>query len=135
MSHSSMEEHIYKTAKKRVKEKKGFFTHLGAYIAVGIFFLTLNLLTFDGEFWFFFPLLPWGAGLLIHYFSVFGLPGLTSNWEEKELRKEMNKLRNIVRDEYEEERYEKLKRPEIEEELELKEFKKLRKEWDDSDLV
>ncbi|MEM9822642.1 MAG: 2TM domain-containing protein [Bacteroidota bacterium] len=136
MSRSRMEEHIYKAAKKKVEDKKGFFGHLGVYISVGLFFLAINLLNFRGEVWFFYPLLPWGMGLMIHYFSVFGLPGLSSDWEEKELRKEINKLRSSVEmDEDYEEDYEPMNRPRMDEELELKEFKKLRREWDDSDFV
>ncbi len=129
----SMDEHIYKTAKKRVKAKKDFFNHLSSYVAVGIFFFVLNLVTFDGDIWFFFPLIPWGAGLLIHYFSVQGLPGIASDWEEKELRKEMNKLRRVTQED--QDQYLDPEPLDIDDELELKEFKKLRKEWDDSDFV
>jgi hypothetical protein len=94
------EKDIYKKAKKRVKQKKGFFTHFGTYIAVGIFFLLMNIFTWEGEIWFVFPMLPWGAGLLIHYFSVFGLPGskvLSREWEEKELDKEIEHLQRVNR--------------------------------------
>lgn len=87
-------------AQKKVKAKKGFFTHLSVYLSVGIFFLLLNVLTYDGEWWFFFPLLPWLIGLLIHYFTMFGVPGteiLTEGWEERELEKE---VRAILRKEH-----------------------------------
>jgi len=87
----------YNLARKKVKKKKGFYTHLSVFIAVGIFFLAMNIATFheSGEWWFFFPLLPWSVGLFIHYFSIFGLPGtdiLTKEWEDRELEKEMKKL-------------------------------------------
>ncbi len=72
---SSMEDYIYRKARKRVKQKKGFFIHFSVYIAVGVFFLTMNLVTDPWDLWFFYPLLPWGVALLIHYFSIFGLPG------------------------------------------------------------
>lgn len=93
-----MSDPVYNRARRQVKKKKGFYKHLSAYIAVGIFFLAMNLLTFKDsqEWWFFFPMLPWGVGLLIHYFSIFGLPGvqaLTPEWEEKELHREMERLR------------------------------------------
>lgn len=137
MSRSPLEKHIYKSAKKKVKKKKEFYDHLGVFISVGLFFLAINLFKYENteRFWFYWPMLPWGIGLMIHYFSTFGLPGLSSDWEEKELRKEINKLHSALGDDYEEDDYEPIKRPEMDEELELKEFKKLRKEWDDSDFV
>ena len=82
-------------AKKRVEDKKGFYTHLSVYLSVGTFFFVMNILTWSGEFWFFFPLLPWGIGLLIHYFTTFGLPFskiLSADWEEEQLTKELQKI-------------------------------------------
>ncbi len=118
----------YRLAKKKVKQKKGFFKHLSAYLAVGSFFFALNMITDPFDIWFVFPMLPWSVGLIIHYFNTFGFPGgaLTDEWEERELDREMRKL------EYKVDEAQPL---EIEEELELKEFKKLRREWDDGDFV
>ncbi len=87
-----MEDRKYKSARRQVKKKKGFYVHLAVYLSVGAFFLLLNLLTFEGDWWFFFPLLPWGIGLGIHYLTVFGFPGtdiLTEEWEKRELDKEL----------------------------------------------
>ncbi len=134
-------EDIYKRAEKKVNAKKGFFVHLGVFIAVGLFFLLMNIATFgeEGRVWFFFPLLPWSVGLFIHYFIIFGLPGtriLTAEWEKEEFEKE---VRNIL---YEEGPF--LDAPhepnEIEltdeERLELKELRELKRQnWDDKDLV
>ena len=133
------ERDIYKQAKDRVEQKKGFYKHLSAFIAVGFFFLTMNLITFvngeaDAGLWFFYPMLPWGIGLLIHYFTIFGLPGskaLSEAWEEEELAKEMARLRRM--------RGGRLEPPaEEDEELNLKELereKQLRTNWKDEDLV
>lgn len=94
-----MEDYIYRAARKRVKQKKGFYGHLSAYIAVGVFFLTMNLATDPWDLWFFYPMMPWGIGLLIHYFGVFGLPGkdraLTPKWEEREMEKEIQRLQRL----------------------------------------
>jgi 2TM domain len=129
MSH--LEEDIYYKAKKRIKAKKGFYTHLGVYLACGVFFFLMNMLTWEGELWFPFPLLPWGIGLAIHGFSIFGLPGgkMSERWEEEELRKEVERQRRI----HGVPEPNALELPE--DELELKEFKKLREEWDDKDFV
>ena len=91
----------YIKAKKRVKAKKGFFGHLAVFLATSIFFLVINLATFDGEFWFFYPMFGWGIGLLIHYFAVFGIPGVgrfDENWEEKEIIRELRRNQSDYKD-------------------------------------
>lgn len=92
--HIDSEDRIHKT----VKKKKDFLKHLSVYIAVGIFFIVLNIATFreGNEWWFFFPMIPWGLGLLIHYFVAFGLPGtrgLVEKWELEETAREMKRIR------------------------------------------
>lgn len=89
---------ILRKAKKRVKARKGFYGHLSAYVSVGLFFLLMNIATWGDshEWWFFFPMLPWGVGLLIHYLSVFGFPGsgaLSDAWEEREMEKAIRHVR------------------------------------------
>lgn len=135
-----MTDPIIRKARRRVKAKKGFYVHLSSYLAVGIFFFLMNVLTFgeSGEWWFFFPMLPWLVGLLIHYFVVFGLPGtniLTEGWEEREMEKELWRLRRREPSETDPA----LPDPdagEAPEELELPDPKKIReKRWDREDLV
>lgn len=92
-----MEPDLHEEATSRVQKKKEYYTHLAVYLAVGIFFLILNILTFDqsGRIWFFFPLLPWSIGLFVHYLYVFGFPGsgiLTDEWEQEEVRREVKRL-------------------------------------------
>lgn len=131
-----MEDYIRKRAYQQVKKKKGFYSHLAVFISVGIFFFLINVLSMDNgdtELWFFFPLLPWSIGLLIHYFSVFGLPGtniLTKDWEDAELEKEMQKLRRKMRYYSEEEAEEKLDLKEMEREPAGK-----KRNWDDNEIV
>lgn len=126
---------IREKARKKVEAKKGFYSHLVSYAAVGLFFLVLNFLTYNesGTWWFFYPMAGWGIGLFIHYFMVFGIPGskaLSQDWEDEELEREIAKLK---------ERRPELPEPGSEndfptEELELKEIRK-EKTWDDKDLV
>ena len=117
-----------KRAKKRVEDKKGFYTHLSVYLSVGAFFFAMNMVTWSGKFWFFFPLLPWGIGLLIHYFTTFGIPFmdvLSSDWEEKELAKELRRIDKKTASSFEKN-----------DELELKELAKRKAtDWEDDDLV
>jgi hypothetical protein len=125
---------ILQQAQKRVKQKKDFFKHLAAFVGVGFFFFAMNMFTLveEGpEIWFFFPLLPWSVGLIIHYFNVFGFPGtgaLSPDWEAKEVQKEVKALRKKMG----------YSSPTSsnQEELELKEIRKEKAtDWDRDDLV
>ena len=73
-------------AKKRVKAQKEFYRHLTSYLVMGVFFFLLNAVTSFGNWWFYWPMLGWGIGILFHYFDVFGLPGvgeISKEWEER----------------------------------------------------
>jgi hypothetical protein len=85
----------YEAAQQRVKSRKGFYRHFSSYAIVGIFFMVLNTLTYDGELWFFFPMIAWGVGLAFHYVGVFGIPfigALDEAWELKEIERELQKM-------------------------------------------
>ena len=118
----------YKAASKRVKAKKGFFTHLAVFVILNIFLFFLNMLTSPHYPWFLFPMLSWGVAVAIQYVVTFGIPGIGTfdeKWEAQEIEKELLRMKE----------YSENTEPETEEELELKEVKKVRKDWDDSDLV
>ncbi len=81
----------YRLAKRRVRVLKGFYIHLATYIAVMALLLLIDFLT-GGGWWFYWPLLGWGIGIVAHAFTVFGIRGfLGSDWEEKKTRDLMNK--------------------------------------------
>ena len=87
------EEEIYRRARKRVEEKKGFFSHLIAYILVNIALMLIWAFLAGGGFpWFLFPLCGWGIGLIFHFLGVFVFSKETG-WETKEIEKEAEKLR------------------------------------------
>jgi len=130
-----MRDEIYRKAKKRMQAKKSFYKHLSAYIAVGMFFFIMNMVTLgnDPELWFFFPMLPWGIGLLIHYFTTFGLPfsgALSEEWEKSEMEREIERARREHGD------Y-RLSAPQDKEDyLDLKRVEKEKQpQWDKEDLV
>ena len=133
-----MDQEHYKAARKRVKQKKEFYGHLSVYLAVGTFFMLINFMTYaeEPEIWFPYPLIGWGIGILIHYFSVFGLPGvgpLTKEWEERELQKELEKTRNKINREPIGEEFDTL---DLEEpDLKLDRQKSVKQRYKDSDLV
>ena len=71
MANQMSEEELYERARKRVEEKKGFYTHLIAYIAVNILLIIIWAVTGAGFPWFVFPLGGWGIGLILHFLGVF----------------------------------------------------------------
>jgi hypothetical protein len=92
MENNYQNEERYFAAKKRVKEIKGFYGNLTSYIFVNIGFLVLNLLTSPNHLWFYWPMLGWGIGVIIHGMKVFNyLPFLDKEWEEKKIKEFMEK--------------------------------------------
>jgi len=127
MSNQQYSEREYRKARRRVKAKQGFYWHLMSYAIIIGFLFCINVLTDPYTQWFVYPALSWGIALAFHYVGVFGIPGLNFNdkeWERKEIEKELKKNAKPFRP------------PTLpDEELELKEFKKLRDDWKDSDFV
>ena len=124
------ENELLKRAKKRVKAKKDFYAHLGSYIGTMLFLCFINFMTSPGYWWVIWPAAGWGFGLISHYFSVFGFFGIQGdNWEEKELQKEMDRLRQ-------KEGYPPEEEPlDLDERLDLREKIKTERNYDDEELV
>ncbi len=128
-----MSSNNYHKARKRVRGKKGFYYHLAVYLSVSLFLIAINLLTSPWDPWASYPILGWGLVLFFHYLGAIGIPflNLDKNWEEREIEREVQKM----------ERKKSLSAPDqedhlqLDEKLELKEFKKLREEWDDQEFV
>lgn len=119
---------IYRKAAKKVKAKKGFTYHAIAYVGVLAMLYTIIQSENNGNIM---PVMivgiSWGIGLASHYFKAFGTEhldflGFSSNWEEEELEKEIEKLRR-TRELKEEVRHERAQLAELDE-LELKEIHK-----------
>jgi hypothetical protein len=126
-----MDQQKYREAKKRVRTKKEFYEHLTVFSVMSVFFFLLNALTAFGSWWFYWPILGWGIGVLFHYFEVFGFPGIpdmSKDWEEKQIREEMKKLEGRNKTYDLEDDYEELELPPMEKEKE-------KKKWKDDDLV
>jgi hypothetical protein len=70
-------------ARKIARDQRGFLTHVGSFLAVGLFFLIINLITDASSLWFFWPLLPWGVGLAIHGWNVYWGSRFDDRWEER----------------------------------------------------
>ncbi|MEN0002631.1 MAG: 2TM domain-containing protein [Bacteroidota bacterium] len=116
----------YLEAQKRVKKKRGFYSHFSSYVVMGAFFFILNYLTSPGNWWFHWPMLGWGIGIGFHYVDVFGIPGvgdMDKAWEKRAIAEELQKMgydpdqKNGT------------------ETLDLRELKKQARNWKDDDLV
>jgi hypothetical protein len=92
MANQLSETEIYQVARKRVEEKKGFYTHLASYIVVNAMLVIIWALTGHGYPWFIWPLAGWGIGLVFHFLGVFAFNKGTA-WESKEIEKEVERLR------------------------------------------
>ena len=125
-----MNEKAYKEARKRVKKKKDFYEHFTTYFVMSVFFLLLNLVTAPGQWWFYWPILGWGFGVVFHYLDVFGIPGLgtlSRDWEERAMEEEIKKIEGKRNGLYASDDYE---------ELTLKELpRQKRSRWSDDELV
>jgi len=121
-------EDIYHKAAQKVKAKKGFFYHLIAYAGVLAMLYFIIKVENNGNM---LPViivaLSWGIGIATHYFSTFGTEhldflGFSSNWEEEELEKEVEKIKR-TRELRERAKYERDSLDELDE-LELRQFEK-----------
>lgn len=76
----------YRSAFCRVRQLRGFYTHLSAYLAVNAGLLVINQVFSPGRLWVVWPLAGWGIGLLIHAAGVFlGGRWLGAEWERRKV--------------------------------------------------
>jgi hypothetical protein len=131
-----MKDKHYIKAKKKVKKIKGFYSNLSSWIIMSVFFVFINLQTSPEFLWCVFPIAGWGIGVAFNAMEVYGFPGWSKDWERKKLREEIRRLKEEDGELDEEDYLELKERFDLDgEELELREFRKLRREWDDSDFV
>lgn len=86
-----MEYSNYERARKKVREKRKFYSHFMTWGIMSIFFILLNLFTSD-YFWAVFPILGWGIGVAFHGIKAFSI-NYGDDWEERQIIKEMKKLK------------------------------------------
>ena len=110
-----MDSNKYKKTRKKIKKKKSIYIQTGIWLSTSLVLLLINLLTSPFHLWALYPFLGWGLAIIIQVIQL-----KSKSWEEKELQKiDANNIEAL----------------DLEEELELREFKKLRREWDDSEFV
>ena len=62
---------VLRRVEKRVEQKLGFYIHLAVYILVNGLLIAIDLMSSPGTYWFIWPLIGWGIGLLFHGLSIF----------------------------------------------------------------
>lgn len=86
------EEEKYKRVRRRVKELKGFYSHLIVYLVVNIFLAVINFIVSPDRLWFYWVAFGWGIGVIINAVSVFGVGGFFGHeWEEKKIKELIEK--------------------------------------------
>ena len=84
----------YRAALCRVRQLRGFYTHLSVYLAVNAGLLVINLIASPGRLWVVWPLAGWGIGLLIHAAGVFlGGRWLGAEWERRKVEEFLERQR------------------------------------------
>jgi hypothetical protein len=76
--------------------KRGFLHHFATFAMVSLLLLFINAST-GGPPWFLFPVLGWGVGIAAHFFRAFYSTG--SDWEKRQVEKEMRRLQRAPREE------------------------------------
>ena len=71
-------------ARKRIKELRGFYGHLGAFIGANLFLFMINMINLrhGDDIWFIYPLFGWGIGLISHAFHVYAGG---KDWEKRKM--------------------------------------------------
>jgi hypothetical protein len=86
------EEEIYSIARKRVREKRDFYSHIAVYVVINLLLVIIWAFTGRGYPWFVWPMAAWGVGLIFHGLDVF-IFHKQSAWELNEIEKEVDKIR------------------------------------------
>ena len=77
-------------AEKVVETRIGLFIHLLVYVLVNAGLIVINLILTPENYWFIWPLLGWGLGVLLHIALVLAFPRGT-RLKERLIEKEMQK--------------------------------------------
>ena len=96
MAQDLSEKEVYEEAKKRVKDKKKFYGHLGVYLTVNaILIIVWALADADmgtANMWFLWPLCIWGAVVLINFLQVFVFK-TSARGEKAAIEEEVKKIK------------------------------------------
>ncbi|MDX1407453.1 MAG: 2TM domain-containing protein, partial [Saprospiraceae bacterium] len=66
--------------------------HFTSWMIFSVFFIVMNLWTDPREFWAIYPIVSWGVAVAFHAIGVFGLPWMGSDWEERMIERELERM-------------------------------------------
>lgn len=98
-------------AEKRIKDIKGFYSHLIATFVILPFLVFINLQTVPQFEWYWYAMVAWFIGVFIHWLNVIGLSNknFKKNWEAKKVKeivgKDYKKEANYNEENYIKEQY------------------------------
>lgn len=89
------EEDILREALERVRVKKGFYTHVAAYVLVNILLVVIWWFTTGpGSYpWFVWVIGGWGLVVVFNALGVFVFTKYGSSWERRRVEKEAARIR------------------------------------------
>ncbi|WP_087016224.1 helix-turn-helix domain-containing protein [Thaumasiovibrio subtropicus] len=77
---------------KRVREIRGFYSHVVSYVTVMALLLVINLFTSPDYFWVVWPALGWGVGIISHGLNAFDLLNFFGpEWEKRQIEKRLGR--------------------------------------------
>lgn len=81
---SGDEEQLYQQARERAAEVQGLYIHLLVFLVINAGLFGINWFTRgdDGGWWFYWPLMGWGIGLIVHVLVV-AAPVFSSAWVDR----------------------------------------------------
>lgn len=130
------EEEKYKIATEKVRKMKKFYRHLSSFMFTSIFLMVLFFFLRMPPWISFIVIAGWGIGIAGEAIEVFGFPGTGRSWEERKIEEEMQKLEDDSPQAYRQQGQETIaEEDESEDTLELPEYRKAGRKWDESDFV
>ena len=93
MSSQISDDEIRRLAQRRVAAKKGFFSNLASYIVINAMLVVIWAVSGGGYLWFLWVVGFWGIGLIFHGLGVFVFPKEGGDWEQNEIKKEMDRVK------------------------------------------
>ncbi len=136
------EDREYREAQKRVDKIKKFYKNLASWAGTSVFLIALNIFLTGGITWARYPVFFWGLSILIQVFHIIRLQRMDKNWEERQIRRftgrnyqPRNTSAAEIPGEQQEDYSEELLNQQEREMADLKEYRQLKKPWEDKDLV
>lgn len=126
-------------AQKRVDKIKKFYKSLASWAGTSFFLIAMDLFMSHGITWSKFPVFFWGIAIAMQFFEILRLQRMDKNWEDRMVKKQLDKQAfpnpdQTETEDYSEELLRRTDQPE-KEKADLSTYRKLKKPWRDEDLV